>query len=337
MSAILNITIFIILLFLYIHIVQQLKRSEDLEIYEMDYSTNENLQEICDIKQPVLFEYKSVVPSFFESLNIDTIDVIQHSDLKVKETQDYYQESPKNEDISVDYVVLPFASAHTLLTSDTNSRYFTENNEEAVDEAGLSHLYKENDDYLKPFATAQTKYDIQFGSKSATTPLRYHTRYRHFLCVNSGKIRVKMTPWKSQKYLYPIYDYENYEFRSPVHPWTGQRKYLHEMDKIKFLEFDVVAGHVLYIPPYWWYSIKYSDEPTLVCGFTYNSIMNCVANIPHWTLYYLQQSNTKTRTVKVLDVSGQMVEISKVDENGEMEPENITIKVIEEPKKLNVI
>jgi len=333
MSTILNISIFIVLLFLYIHIVQQLKRSEDLEIYEMDYSTNENLQEICDIKQPVLFEYKFVLPSFFETLNIDTIDAIQNTDLKVKESQDYYQESTE----TIDYVVLPFSSAHTLLTSDTNARYFTENNEDAVDEAGLASFYKENDDYLKPFATAQTKYDLLFGSKSATTPLRYHTGYRHFLCVNSGKIQVKMTPYKSQKYLYPIYDYENYEFRSPVNAWTSQRKYLHEMDKIKFLEFDVVAGNVLYIPPYWWYSIKYSEQPTLVSGFTYNSIMNCVANIPHWARYYLQQSNTKVRTVKVLDLSGRLVEISKKDENREIEPENITIKVVEEPKKLNTI
>uniref|UniRef100_A0A6C0AT74 Cupin-like domain-containing protein n=1 Tax=viral metagenome TaxID=1070528 RepID=A0A6C0AT74_9ZZZZ len=333
MSTILNISIFIVLLFLYIHIVQQLKRSEDLEIYEMDYSTNENLQEICDIKQPVLFEYKSVLPSFFETLNIDTIDAIQNTDLKVKESQDYYQESTE----TIDYVVLPFSSAHTLLTSDTNARYFTENNEDAVDEAGLASFYKENDDYLKPFATAQTKYDLLFGSKSATTPLRYHTGYRHFLCVNSGKIQVKMTPYKSQKYLYPIYDYENYEFRSPVNAWAGQRKYLHEMDKIKFLEFDVVAGNVLYIPPYWWYSIKYSEQLTLVSGFTYNSIMNCVANIPHWARYYLQQSNTKVRTVKVLDLSGRLVEISKKDENREIEPENITIKVVEEPKKLNTI
>jgi hypothetical protein len=327
MSTILNIFIFIILLFFYIHITQQLKRSEDLEIYEMDYSSNENLQEICDIKQPVLFEYRSIAPAFFDALNIDTIEtkgMYNTADIKVKETQDYYQDTLKMEDVAVDYVVLPFASAHNLLYSDTNSRYFTENNEDAIDEAGLATIYKENDEHLKPFLTLQTKYDILFGSKSATTPLRYHTGYRHFLCVNSGKIQVKMTPWKSHKYLYPIYDYENYEFRSPVNPWAGQRKYLHEMDKIKFLEFDVLAGNVLYVPPYWWYSIKYSDEPTLVCGFTYNSIMNCVSNIHHWTLYYLQQSNIKTRTMKVLDLSGQLVELQQVS-HGDGDGE-ITIK-----------
>jgi hypothetical protein len=337
MSTILTISIFIVLLFLYIHIVQQLKRSEDLEIYEMDYSTNENLQEICDVKQPVLFEYKSVMPTFFESLTIDTIDSSNISDIKVKETQDYYVElKADDKDYAIDYVVLPFQSAYTLLTSDTNSRYFTENNEDVVDESGMIQLYKENDIYLKPYATVQSKYDVMFASKSATTPLRYHTSYRHFLCVNSGKIQIKMTPWKSQKYLYPVYDYENYEFRSPVNPWKNQRKYLHEMDKIKFLDFDVLAGHVLYIPPYWWYSIKYSEEPSLVCGFTYNSLMNCVSNLPHYLLYYLQQSNIKTKTIKVLDLSGQLVEISK-NEEGEVLVKEVNEKIVEVPEKLNTI
>ena len=73
MSTILNILLFIIILFLYIHITHQLKKSEDLEIYEMDYSSNTHLQEVCEIKQPVLFEYKSINPEFFENLNIDSL------------------------------------------------------------------------------------------------------------------------------------------------------------------------------------------------------------------------------------------------------------------------
>jgi ribosomal protein L16 Arg81 hydroxylase len=115
-----------------------------------------------------------------------------------------------------------------------------------------------------------------------------------------------MTPWRSHKYLYPIKDYDNYDFRSPVNVWNTQPKYTHEMDKIKFLEFDVLAGHVLYVPPYWWYSIKFSDEPTLLTGFIYNSIMNIAANIPDYFLYFIQQQNIKTRVTKVLDIQPEI-------------------------------
>jgi hypothetical protein len=306
MSTILNILLFIIILFLYIHITHQLKTSEDLEIYEMDYSSNTHLQEVCEIKQPVLFEYKSINPEFFENLNIDSLGNIGTNDLKVKEIADYWKS-----DEAVDFVVIPLQSAETLISSDTHSNYFTENNDEFVEETGLSKEYAGNDTFLKPIACLQTKYDIMMGSKSISMPLRYHTCYRQYICVNSGKIHIKMTPWKSKKYLYPIYDYENYEFRSPINVWNPQKKYMHEMDKIKFLEFDVLEGSVLYIPPYWWYSIKYSEEPTLLSGFTYNSVMNCLANIPNWGLYFLQQHNIKKKVTKTIDFDVKPEELEK--------------------------
>jgi hypothetical protein len=75
------------------------------------------------------------------------------------------------------------------------------------------------------------------------------------------------------------------------------------MDKIKFLEFDVLTGHALFIPAYWWYSIQYTEEPTLITTFTYNNVMNCMANVPNFGLYYLQQYNTKTKVVKTLNTN----------------------------------
>ena len=298
MDTYVHILVFIIVLFLYIHITNQFKRSEDLEIYEMDYTDNAHLQEVCNIKQPILFEYKSHNPEFFEDLDVEKLLEVGSHDVKVKNIEDYWKE-----DDSVDYVVLPFQSARTLMISDPQSKYFTENNDMFVEESGFAGKFSSNDSFIKPSLTMQTKYDVCIGSNNVITPLRYHTFYRHFLCVTSGKISVKMTPWKSHKYLYPNMDYDNYEFASPVNVWKPQKKYLHEMDKMKFLEFDVLAGSVVYIPPYWWYSIKYSEEPdNVVCIFTYNSVMNCVANVKHWGLYYLQQSNNKKRIVKTLDI-----------------------------------
>lgn len=301
MNIYFHVVLFLVILFLYLHLVQQYKRSEDLEVYEMDYTNNENLQEVCDIKQPVLFEYKTVHCEFFDEVNVDKIDGPNYEshDVKVKENEDYW----KGDVDSVDYVLLPFSSSQTLMTTDTHANYFTENNETFIEECRMVDDFQSNDAFLKPPLTVQSKYDICMGSKNAATPLRYHTHHRHFVCVNSGKIHVKMTPWKSSKYLYPVKDYDNYEFFSPVNVWKPQRKYFHEMDKVKFLEFDVIAGHAVFIPGYWWYSIQYTEEPTLVTTFTYNNIMNCMANVPNYGLYYLQQCNTKTKVVKTLETN----------------------------------
>jgi hypothetical protein len=311
MTFFINILLFLIVFFFYIHVTAQFKKSEDLEIYEMDYTNNAHLQEVCNIKQPVLFEYKSFNPEFFENLALEKLIESGSHDIKVKENEDYW----KTEE-SVDFIVLPFQSSQTLMTTDTHARYFTENNETFIEESGLFHKFQSNDIFLKPSFIMTTKYDIQTGSQNAATPLRYHTDFRRLLCVTSGKIHMKMTPWRSSKYLYPIEDYENYEFFSPVNVWAPQKKYFHEMDKIKFLEFDVNEGYVLYIPPYWWYSIKYTDQPeqTIIASITYNSIMNCAANLPNWTKYYIQQSNIKKRITKTLDIDEKVPTVT-IDES----------------------
>lgn len=300
MNAFFHIFLFILILFIYIHITHQYKTSEDMEIYEMDYVSNEHLQEVCNIKQPVLFFYKSIHPEFFEELDHEHLDRLHTYDVKVKDVRDYYADEP-----NIDFTVMPFRSAETLMTTDTKSSYFTENNHTTIDEAGLLKTFQTNDAFFKPSFTMNTQYDLLVASKNTCTPLRYHKNERVLLTVVTGKITIKMTPWKSTKYLYQNKDYDLYEFWSPVNMWKPQRKYLHEMEKLRFLEFDVNAGYTVSIPPYWWYSIKYDSNPeTCVTSCTYNSIMNCVANLPDTCLYFMQQQNIKKRvsnTIIALD------------------------------------
>lgn len=297
MNPLIHILIFIVVLLTYIHVVHQYKTSEDLEIYEFDYTDNSYLQEVCDLKQPAVFPFKSVNPTFYDTVNIDILEESTNCDVKVKESEDYWT----NEE-SVDYVLLPYQTCQTLLKTDTHSNYVTENNDAFIEESGLYSQFKANDALLKPTTSIHSTYDIMTGSENAATPLRYHTNNRHFISVNSGKIHIKLTPWKSSRYLYPIKDFDNYEFRSPINVWKPQRKFFHEMDKIKFLEFDVNVGNIIYIPSYWWYSIQYSDDSTITCGFTYNTPMNYIANTKDYAFYYLQQSNTKTKITKTIDL-----------------------------------
>ena len=275
MDFYLTVFIFIVVFFLYIHIIAQYKKSEDLEIYEMDYVSNTELQTICEMKQPILFEFKS-------HITLDDIQKHESYDVKVRDTNDVS-----------DYVVLKYGSFKGLIDSDSKSHFITEGNHEFIEESGLFSEYSELNQFLKPSLTVQTKYDILMGSKGAATPLRYHTSDRLFFMVSSGKIRVKMTPWKSRKHLHPIMDYDNYEFRSPIDAFdnTKNQEYMHDVDKLKFLEFDVLPGYVIFVPPYWWYSIQYLESDTLVLGTTYVSGMNFIANFPDLVKWYIQQSD----------------------------------------------
>lgn len=318
MNILFNIIIFFIVLFFYIHITSQYKKSEDLEIYEFDYVNNKNLQDSCDLKQPMIFKYNEVNNDFYENITMENLLDKSSYDVKVKDINDYYIENNNN----VDYVVLPLSSSIQLINTDSKPKFFIENNQEYIEESGFYNDFHENDVFLKPSFTAITKYDIMIGSKNTYTPLRYHTNYRHFLSVNSGKISVKMTSWKSKKYLHEIDDYDNYEFRSPINVWdNNQNQYKNNMEKLKFIEFNVYPGYVLYIPPYWWYSIKFIDDANnLVTTFTYNSIMNCVANTPKYLLYFIQQNNIYKKNLKPI----KNIENIENTENNENTNENIT-------------
>ena len=307
MDFLTTIFIFIIVLFLYVHILAQYKKSEDLEIYEMDYTTPSYLQEVCNVKQPILFEFKSILPEIFEDVSLEMLLDNGSHDVNVKDSNDYYN----SEITSVDYTVIPFTSFQGLAKTDTRSHFFTENNHDFIEESGLYSKYKLMDEFIKPNYTVHTKYDIMMGSQKTETPLRFHINNHRYLCVSSGKIHVKMTPWKSKKYLHTISDYENYEFRSPINVWNPQPQYMNEMDKIKFLEFEVHEGYTLFIPPYWWYSIKYSNESdTIIIGATYNSAMNILSNTSEIARFYLQQQNTTNKIARTLNID----EPEKMDE-----------------------
>ena len=98
------------------------------------------------------------------------------------------------------------------------------------------------------------------GSANTCTPFRYEINYRNYYLLTEGSAQIKLAPPHSIKYLYPNYDYENFEFRSPVNPWSPQPKYIADFDKMKCLEFTLTPGKTLFIPAFWWYSIKFNKN-----------------------------------------------------------------------------
>jgi hypothetical protein len=190
------------------------------------------------------------------------------------------------------------------MTTDTNAKYFSEKNTHFLEESGLTRFFHSLDPLLKPPLSAYTKYDILLGSPLISTPLRYNLESHKYIAVTRGKIRVKLCPPKYSKIIPTHRDYENYEFWSSLSASGSGSKDREILQKIKFLDVDVHSGDILFLPPYWWYSITFSGDPeTTVAAFTYDVTMNIAAQSNHWALYYLQQSNIKTRPAKTLILS----------------------------------
>jgi hypothetical protein len=130
--------------------------------------------------------------------------------------------------------------------------------------------------------------------------------------VTQGSLKVKLVPPKSARYLYPVKDYENLEFRSQINPWNPQPKFRADFDKVKCLEIVLTPGTFLFIPSYWWYSFKF-DENTSVSSFKYRTYMNNIAISPHIFMYALQNQNVEHKIAKQIDIKG----LNQGQKNGE--------------------
>jgi len=304
MDVFTTVIIFIFVLIFYLHLAGQYKKSNDLEIYEMDYTNNAELQKICDLKQPVLFQLpppiSPVEPTIDQILNADVIHSPKNMsrNVCVKDMNDYYNINNTDTPPVVGFISLPFSSYDILTKTDTGSRYMTENNEIFLEESGIKkNISKIVEPLLKPQYSAiiTNKYDFHNASKNTETPLRYHLDYRRFYIVVKGKIHVKMTLYKNRNSLDAINDYDNYEFYSQLNVWKKNPI----LENISFLEFDVTEGNVLYVPSYWWYSIKYSNiEPTLLCSCKYNGIVNTISQFPELIKYNIHQYNSHRKYLK---------------------------------------
>jgi hypothetical protein len=125
-----------------------------------------------------------------------------------------------------------------------------------------------------------------------------------------------MTPPHNTKYLHPIYDYDNFEFRSPINPWKPQVQYSEDYDKIKFLEYTLTPGKTLFIPANWWYTIQFKKD-TSISYYSYRTYMNNIAIAPYLGLYFLQKQNTKINLAKKINIQ-ELLDNKELLDNNEL-------------------
>jgi len=318
--------IFCIVLFIYIHINFHLKRSDDLEVYEIEEPTKDKLEEICDLKQPILFDF--IDNKIIEGTNIKYIQNNYSAfDIKIRNSKSSNYKSEL-------YVPLPLSSSIKLFNEDNEGTYFTDNNSDFLQETGVYKNFQYNDAFLRPDMVLNFNYDIMFGSNNATTPFRYNLNYRNYFYLTSGSVKIKLAPPKSSKYLHTIYDYDNFEFRSPVNPWNPDSKYIYDFNKIKCLEIVLnTTDKILQIPPYWWYSIQFSKDACISC-FKYNTYMNNLSILNHYFLNALQLQNVKRNVFKKIILEDSEENVGK-NGNEEKERKEGKERKEEKEKKIN--
>jgi hypothetical protein len=285
MKEVIAIIVFCFVLFIYLHVCFHLKKVDDLEIYEICQPSKDKLEEVCDLRQPVVTDF--INERLMMSCNLNSIKATYGAyDIKIRNIKEYDDETEL-------YVPLAISESVELFKKDKDSKYISENNSDFLEESGLINYFKNNDIFLRPSMVASCSYDILLASLNAETPLRYDMNYRNYMLVTHGKVIIRLFAPKATKYLYSVNDYENFEFISPVNPWSVQDKYRSDFDKLRSIDVSLIPGQMIHIPAYWWYSVKFVKSNTSVCVFKYKTYMSVLSISNHLIMRMLQRQNTK--------------------------------------------
>tara|TARA_A100001015_G_scaffold58071_1_gene63937 strand:- start:4108 stop:4971 length:864 start_codon:yes stop_codon:yes gene_type:complete len=285
MYLIINLLIFVVVLFLYIHINFQIKTSNYLEIYEVDNLSKDKLEELCDVKQPILInDFKML-----ENIEYNTL-FSKYSDFDVK---------IKKRDDSI-YLPIKLSTLNDVLKGDISNNYLCDNNEDFLKETTLIKEIEKEDLFLRPYNISRKKYNIILGSINSSSKLQYSLDFRNFFYIINGSVEITLCSPNNYKYLYVNKNYEDLQFESSINIYNVEEIYKGDFNKIKFLRVTLTKNKLLFIPPYWFYSIKILEDNTMLTTFKYRSFINSVAIMPHLLIQFLQNNNIKRTTTKIL-------------------------------------
>ena len=136
MKYLLEIGLFIIVLFLYLHIYYHLKVSNDLEVYSIQQPSKDKLEEVCNLRQPLYFDM--VNEDILQTCNLSYIDENYNPfDVKIRDNT--------SEDKDNLYLPVSLKEAIKLFKNDDNGKYITEKNQDFLEETAMVKNYRYNE------------------------------------------------------------------------------------------------------------------------------------------------------------------------------------------------
>lgn len=274
MSPVYFFIVFIIVLFIYLHVQFQLSTSSEEKIYDVEFGHNKRIDDVFDLKQPVVLHTTTnsricgnnnlYIQDFFNKRSL--LSAFGEKEVCVLDNT--------SEDINT-IVSSTMKSANDLFNADKKGIYYTESNKEIIDNldkfklAALTSYYT----FLKPPLCSNTIYDIIFGSEHVTTIAKYSIMFRNYFLVTVGEVEIRLVTPDNVQSEHTISKYETFEYVSKNNLWDTT-------ETPNSINVVLKKGECMYIPPYWLYSFKLSKDAVIVSS-RYNSYLTEVATIHH--------------------------------------------------------
>ena len=282
MYLIINLLIFVIIFFIYIHIKSFTKISNDTDIYVLNNPSHEMIEENSRFNQPLHIKN---IDSDIYNLNYDWLyDNFKYYDIKYININDKELQKITN-----------LNNANTIFNNDISNLYISKNNDDFIKSTYLNEYIKKLDIILRSNMLVYSKYDIITGSKDSYTKLEYSLISKNYIIPTSGSIEIFLYPPKYNKYMHINKDYFNMEFTSNIDIYNISDKYKDDLNKCKPLKVILNIGDSLLIPMFWIYSIKLLEKNTIVYNLKYKSLINYIVNTKHDFIHLLQKYNKKIK------------------------------------------
>jgi len=178
MNILLHFFIIIIIIIFYFNIYEQNKIVSTIEIYENDYTTNNDFQKICK-KDPIITEMNDLyINPVDSSFNVNLFDVKDDSN-----------------------IIIPYETLNASIQHHKKNKFYTKNN----------YIYGEPEfsKYIKPASCFFSNLEIIGGSADTKTKNYVHNYYRTFLYIENGSVAIQIKPMENET-ITP--DYVNYVF-----------------------------------------------------------------------------------------------------------------------------
>lgn len=292
MYLILNLFIFIMVLFFYIHINFYLTTSNYLEIYEIENITKDSFEELCNLKQPlVLRNFEINNNQLLNDLNVENL-INNYSSFDIKIFNKINYEIPIN---------LEFSKAFDLFEKDCSLNYISEFNYDFLEETSLSKIYSSIDNFFRPYNVSKIEYDLLLGSSCSYTKLKYTLYSRNIFYINSGSVELTLTIPNSKKYLHIDKLDNSLDYFSKIDIYNVEDIYLRDFNKVKFMKVILNKGDLFFLPGYWFYSINFLENKTTILNFKYNTYFSSLSIFPEIFKNFLQNHNIKNNYLKKIE------------------------------------
>ena len=249
----LNIIIFIVTLIFYVHIYNHLYVNNKLDIQYIPCYYKQAVDDLVDLKTPFYFKTNEI-------------------------------QLPKS------LLLFKNNGMKDLIKQNANKQNIYCNREINI----ISKNYKdfeEMNNYLKPYTKYNSYYDFIASKTKGETPLQYSIYCRNFFYISEGSINITLIPPKYSKFLSIKKNYDILTYQSNINVWKPTKNDEINLKNCKKITTTLKSGHILYIPPYWNYSFQVNEKQTSVCCFSYETVFNRLATLPHYIFQYIKTQN----------------------------------------------